>query len=187
MAVSVVMRKPTGHAVNVRTERALRDAMGHVAHAEADQIESAIAALEDAERAEALALAVMVACYVAVDACGAEWPDDANIRQFAHGLATVGTTAERLHLNENEIYAYLSRTVFGPEPLENVIPEEPELTRVPVIVAQRATVVYRPKDKHWWEYLDQVESAIEIASALDATVLPAAVMRAYLPKPPPEG
>jgi hypothetical protein len=34
-----------------------------------------------------------------------------------------------------------------------------------------------------WDYLDRIESAIETASALEASVLPAAVMRAYLPKP----
>jgi hypothetical protein len=100
----------------------------------------------------------------------AQWPDDANLRQFAHSLATVGTTAERLRLNAGEIYAYLSRTAFGAEQLADVIPDEPMFTRLPVIVAQRAAV----------------ESAIEIASALDATVLPAAVMRPYLPKPAAE-
>ena len=34
-----------------------------------------------------------------------------------------------------------------------------------------------------YEYLDQIESAVEAAWALDLSVLPAAVMRAYLPKP----
>jgi hypothetical protein len=44
-------------------------------------------------------------------------------------------------------------------------------------------VVYRPKHLDTWDYLDQIESAIEIASALETPVLPAAVMRAYLAKP----
>lgn len=48
-------------------------------------------------------------------------------------------------------------------------------------MAQRALAVYHPKGMVIWEYLDRMESAIEIASALDATVLPAAVMCAYLP------
>jgi hypothetical protein len=172
--------------VNAKVEKALREAMGHVAHAEADQIEPALAVLDGAERTEALGLGIMVACYVVVDACGTQWPDDANVRQIAEDLATTGTTAERLRLDAKMIYEYLSRTVLGSDSLEDVIPDEPMFTRLPVIVAQRAAVVYRPKDKHWWEYLDQIESAIEIASALDATVLPAAVMRAYLPKPAPE-
>jgi hypothetical protein len=173
--------------INAKVEKVLRKAMGHVAHAEPDQIELVLAVLDDAERAEALALAILVTCYVVVDACGAQWPDDANVRQFAHGIATVGTTAERLDLDERKIYAYLSRTVLGPDSIEDVIPDEPMFTRLPVIVAQRAAVVYSPKDMSTWEYLDQIESAIEVASALDATVLPAAVMRAYLPKPAAQG
>ena len=56
-------------------------------------------------------------------------------------------------------------------------------TAAKVIVAQLAAVVYAPKDISTWEYLDQIESAIEIACALDSMALPAAVMRAYLSEP----
>jgi hypothetical protein len=169
--------------INPKVEKALREAMGHVAHAEADQIEPALAALDDRERAEALGLAVMIACYVIVDACGTQWPTQASVQRIAEDLATTGTTAKRLQLDAGEIYAYLSRTVLGPERLEDVIPDEPQFTRLPIIVAQRAAVGYSPGDLDTWDYLDRIESAIEIASALDTTVLPAAVMRAYLTKP----
>ena len=170
--------------INAKVEKALRDAMGHVAHAEADRIEPALAMLDGAERTEALALSIMVACYVVVDVCQSQWPDDASVQRIADGLTTVGTTAERLHLSAGEIYAYLSRSVLDAEPLEDVIPDEPMFTRLPIIVAQRAVGLYRPdKGKGWWDYLDQIESAIENAAALDTTVLPAAVMRAYLTKP----
>jgi hypothetical protein len=60
-------------------------------------------------------------------------------------------------------------------------------TRIPVIVAQRAIVGFSPKEMGIWDYLDQIESAIEVAWTLDATVLPATVMRAYLPKPESSG
>jgi len=169
--------------INAKAEKALREAMGHVAHAEADQIEPSLAALDEIERAEAFGLAIMVACYVMIDACGTQWPTDASVRRIAHGLATIGTTAERLHLDSEQIYRYLSRVVLGTETIEDVVPDEPMFTRLPVIVAQRAAVVYSPKEMSTWEYLDQIESAIEVALALDVTVLPAAVMRAYLPKP----
>ncbi|MBV9448917.1 MAG: hypothetical protein JO345_23770 [Streptosporangiaceae bacterium] len=82
------------------------------------------------------------------------------------------------------IYAYLSRAVLEARAPEDVISDGASAARLAIIVAQRATVVYRPdKDKGWWDYLDLIETAIEVASALDASVLPAAVMRAYLPKP----
>jgi hypothetical protein len=172
---------------NAKAEKALREALGNVAQAEPDQIEQALAGLDQAERNEALALSLMITCYVVVDVCESQWPDDASVRRIAQGLATVGTTAERLRLDADEIYAYLSRTVLGSEPLESLIPGEPMFTRFPIIVAQRAIVVYSPKDMSMWDYLDQVENAIEVASALGPSVLPAAVMRAYLPKATAEG
>jgi hypothetical protein len=139
--------------------------------------------LDEKERAEVIGLAIVVTCYVVVDACGSQWPLQASVQRIARTLATGTTTAERLHLNADEIYAYLSRTVLGPERLEDVIPDEPAFTRLPVIVAGEALAVYSPKEMGMWDYLDRIESAMETASALDSTVLPAAVMRAYLPKP----
>jgi hypothetical protein len=53
-------------------------------------------------------------------------------------------------------------------------------------VTLQALAVYSPKEMEVWDYLDQIESAIEIALTLDAVVLPAAVMRAYMPKPKTE-
>jgi hypothetical protein len=174
--------------INAKVEKALRETIGSVPHAEADQIEAPLAALTDDERLEAIGLSIIITGYVVVNVCDSQWPNDASVRRIAHGLATVGTTAKRLQLDAEEIYRYLSRTVLGAESLEDVIPDEAKARRLAIIVAQRAVGVYRPdKDKGWWDYLDQIESAIEIASALDATVLPAAVMRAYMPKPAAEG
>jgi len=168
--------------INAKVEKALRDAMGHVAHAEADQIEPSVAVLNETERTEAVGLAVMVTGYVVVDACGRQWPTDASVRRIAKDLATTGASARRLQLDAEEIYLYLSRSVLGGLAPEDVIPDELQATRLAVTVAQRATVVYSPKEMDWWVYLDQIESAIEVTWALDATILPAAVLRAYLPK-----
>jgi hypothetical protein len=121
------------------------------------------------------------------EAQAAKWPNDATVREIAEHLAATGTTAKRLRLDAGEIYAYPSRAVFGPERVEDVITGEPAFTRLPVIVAERALAVYSPKDMNVWDYLDRIESAIETASALDASVLPAAVMRAHLPEPEAEG
>ena len=173
--------------INAKVEKALREAIGSVPRVKADEIAAPLAALDDRERAEALGLAIIITCYVMVDACGSQWPVEASVRRIAGALATGTTTAERLHLDPEEIYAYLSRTVLGPERLEDVIPDEPTFTRLPVIVAGEALAVYSPEEMGMWDYLDRIESAIEIASALDTSVLPAAVMRAHLPKPEAEG
>jgi hypothetical protein len=169
--------------INIKAEKALREAIGNVPRVDVDQITAPFAVHDDAERAMALGLALVVTCYVGVNACGGRWPNDASLRQIAEDLATTGTTAERMRLNAEEIYAYLSRAAFGPERVGDVMPDEPAFTRLPIIVAQRALVVYCPKNMDMWDYLDRIESAIEAASALDVSVLPAAVMLAYLPKP----
>jgi hypothetical protein len=169
--------------INPKVEKAMREAMGHAAHAEADRIEPILGALSEGERTEAVAVSMAVALYVMVDVCETQWPNDASVRRIAKGLATVGTTAERLNLDAEQIYAYLSQAVLRAKPPEEVIADEATASRLAIIVAQRAAVVYAPKGMDTWDYLDQIESAVEAAWALDPSVLPAAVMRAYLPKP----
>jgi len=169
--------------INAKVEKMVREAMSHVARAEANQIEPTLATLDDEQRREALALAMAVALYVMIDVCKAQWPDDASVRQIADGLATTGTTAELLQLDGIEIYTYLSGAVLRSQPPAEIIGDKREAIRLPIIVAQRAANVFAPKGMSTWDYLDQIETAIETASALDVAVLPAAVMRAYLPKP----
>jgi hypothetical protein len=169
--------------IDAKVEKALRQAMAHVAYAEADQIGPSLDVLDEEERTQAIGLAVMVAGYVIVDACGTQWPDAANTRQFADDLATTGSTARRLDLDAEEIFTYLSRSVLGGEAPADVITDEARANELAVIVAQRAVVGYSPKETDWWVYLDRIESAIEVTWALDAALLPAAVLRAYLPEP----
>lgn len=169
--------------INAKPEKALREALTAVAHIEAKQTPPSLAALDNMERAEALGLAVIITCYIVVDVCGNQWPNKASLRQVAEDLATGTTTAERLHLDSGEIYAYLSRTVLGSERMEDVITDEWQFTWLPIVLAAEALSVYCPRDRSPWDYLDQIESAIESASSLDPSVIPAAVMRAYLLKP----
>jgi hypothetical protein len=173
--------------LNAKVEKALREALTSAARIEEDQIAAPFAVLDDRERIEALGLAIIITSYIAIDACGSQWPTQTSARRIAEELATTGTMAKRLRLDAEEIHAYLSRVVLGPERMEDVIPDEPQFTRLPLVVAEQALAVYCPKEMEIWDYLDQIESAIETASGLDASVLPAAVMRAYMPKPETEG
>jgi hypothetical protein len=172
--------------INSKVEEALREAFDSVVHAEVDQITAPLAVLDEEERAEALGLAMMIAGYVAVDACGSQWPAPASVRRIAGALATKGSTAKRLQLDPEEIYDYLSRVVLGPEGMDEVIPDEPHFTRLPVIVALQALAVYCPEEIEIWDYLDRIEYAMEVMPSLDAAILPAAVMLAYLPQPEAE-
>lgn len=165
--------------INAKVEKALREALHSVTHIEAGEVPPSLAALDDQERAAAVGLALVITGYVIVEACGAQWPVQSSVRRIAGALARGTSNAERLNLDADEIYAYLWRTVFGSEQLEDVIPDEPAFTRLPIVVAGEALAVYSPKDMGVWDYLDRVEAGIEAASALDPVVLPGAVMRAY--------
>jgi hypothetical protein len=176
------MGKPATSRIDAKAERALRVALTSVARGETDQIETTFAGLDDSERAEAVALAISITSYVSVDACGSTWPTDASIRCIAKSLATSGTFAKPRQLDEDEMYTYLARVVLGSKRLEDVVLDELQRMRLPVIVAQRALAVLSPKELGLWDYLNRIESAMESASALDETVLAAAVTRAYMPR-----
>lgn len=169
--------------INPKAENALRDALHSVLRIEAGEIPPSLAALDDQERTETLGLAVIVTAYVLIEACGAQWPTRTSLDRIAKTIATKSANAKRLHLDPEEISAYLSRTVFGRERLEDVITDEPTFTRLPVVVTGEALAIYSPDEMGIWDYLDQVEAGIEEASALEARVLPGAVMRAYM-RPP---
>jgi hypothetical protein len=172
--------------INPKVERALRDAMDKVPHVEEDQIGEPLAILTDQERALAVGLAIMITCYVMVDVCGNQWPVESSVRRIARAVATKSSNARRLGLDPEEICAYLSRSVLGPDRLGDVLGGEPKVTHLPVIVAGEALAVYAPKGMGMWEYLDRIESAIEKASDLDPWMVPMAVISAYQPKPKEE-
>jgi hypothetical protein len=166
-----------------KAERALREALDRMAHVEEDQITVPLEALDEDARAFALGLATEVTGYVMVDACNSQWPNQASVRRIANAVATTGSAAKRLRLDAEQIHAYLSRVVLGPERMHEVIPDEPQFTRLPVIVAMQALAVYCPEEIDIWDYLDQIEGALGVAMSLNPAVLPAAVMLAYLLKP----
>ena len=49
----------------------------------------------------------------------------------------------------------------------------------PLYVIANLLLGFRPKDKYWWEYLDQIWDAAETADRTSLTVLPALMLRAY--------
>jgi hypothetical protein len=168
---------------NATAETALRKSFTSVARLDEDPVGPAFATLDDKERVEAVGLAIMIAGYVMVDVCDSRWPNQASVRQIAEDLATTGRVARQLQLDAGQIYEYLSQTVMGDKRDTGFAPDEQSFTRLAVIVAERALVVYCPKDMEIWAYLDQIESAIETAWALGPAALPAAVLRAYMPEP----
>lgn len=169
--------------IDTRTEKALREALQGVTRTGKDEIPPSLTALDEGERAAVSALAVVVTAYALIDACGNQWPVRSSLERIANALATKSTQAREQGWDPDQILAYLSRTVFGRERLEDVIPDEPAFTRLPISVAMEAMAVYAPEGMGVWDYLDQIEAGIEEANALNERVLPGAVMRAYMQPP----
>ena len=49
---------------------------------------------------------------------------------------------------------------------------------LPLLIMANLLATFRPREKHWWEYLDQIWGAAETADRTSLTVLPALMLRA---------
>jgi hypothetical protein len=166
--------------IDAKTEKSLREALHGVTRTGKDEIPPTLAALDEHERTAVGALALTVTAYALIAACGNQWPVKSSRERIARTLATKTKGARAEGLDPEQIYAYLSRTVFGKERLEDVIPDEPAYTRLPIVVAMDALAVYSPGETGIWDYLAQIEAGIEEASGLNERAIPAAVMLAYM-------
>ena len=154
-------------------EQPARKMLGHAIRHELDDL----AAFVQAEGSEALIrsipLCLFVSAYIAIDVSG-RWPTEADLREIAK-LAAQAVT--RLDISEQEIYEYLSRVALGPEKLDDVFSDE-GLATVPLYATANLLLSFCPRDKDWWEYLDQIWDAAETADRTSLTVLPALMLRA---------
>ena len=80
-------------------------------------------------------------------------------------------------ITEQEIYEYLSRVALGPEKLDDVFSIE-GLATIPLFATANLLLSFCPRDKEWWEYLDQIWDAAETADRVSLSVLPALMLRA---------
>jgi len=120
-------------------------------------------------------LCVVAAAYIAVDASG-HWPTDADLRQIARN----GVRGEtRLHLDQEEIYHYLSDAALGFKPLAEALGSDEAAATMPVLITGSMLFTFRPRGMEWWEYLDQIWNATVAAENLDESVLPATQIRIH--------
>jgi hypothetical protein len=62
------------------------------------------------------------------------------------------------------------------EPLFDVFPDKGKAVMVPVLITAALLVIYRAEPRHWWEYLDVIERAIENAAPLQEDDFPAVLL-----------
>jgi hypothetical protein len=121
---------------------------------------------------------VFASAYVAIDVSG-RWPTDADLRDIA---ARAANSATRLDISEQEIHQYLSRVALGSERLDEVFADTGVAT-IPLFATANLLLKFGPRDKEWWEYLDQIWDAASTAQRVSLAALPALMLRARREQP----
>jgi hypothetical protein len=159
--------------IDPKVEEPARKLLGHAIRGELDELAELWTALDVTQLAECMSLFSRVAGYIAIDVNGWQWPSESDIREIAQGIAALDTDYV---LMEADAYDYLSRGALGFETLLDVFPDRGKIATVPLLTSASLLVAYRPDGKHWWEYLDVIESALEEAAPLSDAAFPAALL-----------
>jgi len=160
--------------IDRKMEQATRTMLGHAMRHELDDLATLMRTVGNEALLGSIPLCLFASAYIAVDT-SERWPTDADIREIAKLAASQSAT--ELDISEREIYEYLSRVALGSEKVDDVFSDEGVVT-VPLYTTANLLLGFRPRDKHWWEYLDQIWDAAEVADRTSLTVLPALMLRA---------
>jgi hypothetical protein len=159
--------------IDTKVEEPLRQLLGHAIRGEFDEMIARVDSIGERRFLECLSLCLRISGYIAIDICGYKWPTNADVREIAQLVADVDMDFD---LAEADVCAYLSRATLGFEPLIEVFPEKEKAVTVPFLVAATLLVSYRTDGKHWWEYLDVIERALEEAAAVSEAAVPAVLL-----------
>jgi hypothetical protein len=160
--------------IDPKVEEAARDLLGHAIRGEFAEFAAVIEAIGAPRFLEADSLCLRVAGYAAIDACGHQWPTDTELHGLARRMA--GLEDKGYELAEADAYGYLTWVVLGFRPLLDVFPDQAKAATVPFFATAALLVACRPGDRHWWEYLDLIEQALETAAPLPETIVPAVLL-----------
>jgi hypothetical protein len=159
--------------IDRKAEQATRTMLGHAIRHELDDLAALMRTVGNDSLLRSLPLCLFASAYIAIDV-SERWPTDADLREIARHAAQSVT---RLDVSEQEIYEYLSRVALGPEKLDDVFSAE-GIVPIPLYATANLLLKFRPEDKEWWQYLDQIWHAAETAEHTPLTVLPALMLRA---------
>jgi hypothetical protein len=159
--------------IDPKIEQPTRKMLGHAIRHELDGL-AAVAQAEGSQvLLDSIPLCLFASAYIAIDVSD-RWPTEADIREIAKNAAESVT---RLDITQQEIYEYLSRVALGSEKLDDVFSVE-GLATIPLFATANLLLTFCPEEKDWWEYLDQIWEAAEVADRTSITVLPALMLRA---------
>jgi hypothetical protein len=159
--------------IEPKAEEPTRDLLGHAIRGEWQDFANVAEDIGETRLLECLSLCLRIAGYIAIDISGRTWPTTADVREIAHRMAA---TDLGFDLSEAEAHAYLNRAVLDFEPLTEVFPDREKLAAVPIFTTAALLVSYRKHGTDWWDYLDQIENALETAAPLSEDVVPALLL-----------
>ena len=159
--------------IDRKAEQVIRTMLGHAMRHELDDLAALIGTAGKETLLRGLPLCLLASAYIAIDVSD-RWPTEADLREIAKHASEAET---ELDISEQVIYEYLSRVALGREKLDDVFPDE-GIIPIPLYATANLLLTFRPREKHWWEYLDQIWGAAETAERTSLTVLPALMLRA---------
>lgn len=166
--------------IDPRVEQTTRDLLDHAMKGELAELPRIVGAINDDRTVQdCLKLCVMIAGYTAIDVCGSEWPNEKSLRKISANTAKAAKS--RFNLDEAEVHAFLDRSALRFEPLRDVFSTQDDAVLTPFLITASMLVTYGPRDKSVWDYLDEVEEALEASAALKPSILPAMILRAHMP------
>jgi hypothetical protein len=157
-------------------EKPFRDAVGHAIKNEIAEMADGLGKLSDEQAAFCIGFCATVAGFVVIDVCGREWPDEDNLRGISQHI-TEGSFAQAFGLKAEDSYAYITRAALGFEPLDAVFQESNDRAYLPFVIASHLLGSFRPREVHWWEYLDIIEMSVEATARMDLAFLPSLMLR----------
>jgi hypothetical protein len=160
--------------IDPKIEQPTRKMLGHAIRHELDDLAALVRAEGNDALLGSISLCLFASAYIAIDVSD-QWPTDTDLREIAKAAAESVT---RLDITEQEIYEYLSRVALGTEQLGDVFSVE-GLATVPLFTTANLLLTFCPRDKEWWEYLNQIWDSAEAADGISLTVLPALMLRAH--------
>jgi hypothetical protein len=161
--------------IDRKIEQTTRTMLGYAIRHELDALADTIQSVGNETFLGTIPLCLLASAYVAIDVSGMRWPNDVVLRKIA---ANAAKSATGLDVSDEEIFQYLSRVALGSEKLDDVFSAGGVAT-VPLYATANLLLTFCPRDKDWWEYLDQIWDAVGTAERTSLTVLPVLMLRAH--------
>ncbi len=160
--------------IDPKVEQPTRTMLGHAVRHELDALADMIRSAGNETFLGTISLCLLASAYIAVDVSGMRWPDDVVLRMIAENAAK---TTTGLDISDEDIFQYLSRVALGQEKLDDTFSAEGIVT-IPLYATANLLLTFCPREREWWEYLDQIWAAAEAAERTSLSVLPALILRA---------